>query len=213
MAKIIVDRPTAEQGALPNVCMCCGAPSVVKPRERFPYTPTWVLIFNMLPLRGRMVTYGDVHLPAPLCRRHEKRLWLPFKLKMGVIAAVLLAILCLPLGAVAMAVSPYLGIPIILVFPVALVTVLVVNLVAFYLEMNTPRAVEINASYSSRTINASVTPTSQARRARWSSAFSSAAITTMKASPSRTTLVLPTALSISARWRASRSVPNEPAIR
>ncbi len=44
MASIQLTRYEAEQGDLPDVCMCCGAPATERKRRRFSSYPLWVVL-------------------------------------------------------------------------------------------------------------------------------------------------------------------------
>jgi hypothetical protein len=44
MASIQLSRYEAEEGDLPDVCMSCGAPSIVRKRRRFVSHPLWVYV-------------------------------------------------------------------------------------------------------------------------------------------------------------------------
>lgn len=48
MASIRLDRYEAEDGDLPDNCMCCGEPATERKRRRFTWHPFWVYLF--LPL-------------------------------------------------------------------------------------------------------------------------------------------------------------------
>lgn len=48
MASIQLSRHEAEEGDLPDVCMCCGAPATERKRRRFISHPLWVYL--LLPL-------------------------------------------------------------------------------------------------------------------------------------------------------------------
>jgi hypothetical protein len=52
MASIELSRYEAEEGDLPDVCMCCGAPATDRKRRRFTSHPVWVYLllpFGLLP--------------------------------------------------------------------------------------------------------------------------------------------------------------------
>jgi len=152
MTTIQVNRQALTNGDLPNLCICCGMPAVQKDELKFRYSPTWALMLNMLPGRMRWLTFGEVTFPTPLCHEHIKRFWLPFKIKMGMLAVMLLGMACVPIGflfLVALAAAGFgpLGIVFLAFFPLALVTVLALNCVAFYTEFHTPRVVKIESGF------------------------------------------------------------------
>jgi hypothetical protein len=79
MASIQLSRYEAEEGDLPDVCMCCGEPAVERKRRRFISHPVWVYI--LLPL-GYLpyavvaaILTENVRCYTLFCARHRKH-WL-----------------------------------------------------------------------------------------------------------------------------------------
>lgn len=132
MAKCTLDRQQAVGGQLPRVCMCCGMPAQTRENYAFRYTPFWMLLFNIMPSRVTFHSFTIIDVPAPLCYAHQKRLWLPFKVKMAAIITFLIGFV------IAAALFWTIIVPFI-VIPLIIPTMMILMMVAFYLEVNTPR--------------------------------------------------------------------------
>jgi hypothetical protein len=97
MASIQLSRYEAEEGDLPDVCMCCGAPAVERKRLRFVSHPVWVyalLPFGYLPyvIVAALLT-ENVRCYTLFCARHKKHwlmrtliIWGAFVALLGIIA-------------------------------------------------------------------------------------------------------------------------------
>ncbi|QDU95274.1 SHD1 domain-containing protein [Lignipirellula cremea] len=143
MARVVLNRHAVEAGHLPDICLCCGAPATSRNLEEFKYRPTWVLMIKFLPSNYSVWTSGYSRFPAPFCEAHKSRLWLPFKARMAMLAAIALGGFCLIMGLLLMALSQVLGVLVLLGIPLMILTVLGLNTTAFWLDLKTPRAVEI----------------------------------------------------------------------
>lgn len=79
MASIQLSRYEAEEGELPDVCMCCGAPATERKRRRFISHPLWVYLlvpFGYLPyVIVAAVLTENVRCYTLFCARHKNH-WL-----------------------------------------------------------------------------------------------------------------------------------------
>src|SRR4051812_25286496 len=75
MASIRLSRYEAEEGDLPEVCMCCGAPATERKRRRFVSHPLWVYVlmpFGYLPyVIVAAVLTEHVRCYTLFCPRHK----------------------------------------------------------------------------------------------------------------------------------------------
>jgi hypothetical protein len=79
MASIQLSRHEAEEGDLPDVCMCCGAPATERKRRRFISHPLWVYLllpFGYLPyVIVAAILTENVRCYTLFCARHKNH-WL-----------------------------------------------------------------------------------------------------------------------------------------
>jgi hypothetical protein len=75
MPKVRLRRYEAEDGRLPRVCMCCGAPSDVEKIKTFSWTPPWVgflILLSILPyIIVALVLTQRCRARVPLCNQHS----------------------------------------------------------------------------------------------------------------------------------------------
>lgn len=80
MASIRLSRVEAEDGDLPDVCMCCGAPALERKVCRFNSYPLWVVpallwnVFNSNPLKVFLLLLWDWRLNAKAALTHTKHI-------------------------------------------------------------------------------------------------------------------------------------------
>jgi hypothetical protein len=142
MPEIKLNRQAAENGQLPNVCLCCGAPSTHLVNHRFYLRSTGILIAMLLLGKMRWLflpqSYEYSELRVPLCGFHRHRLHLHWYLLVGF---AVLGLLCVPVLLLGSINKDYLWVTeiglvaFLLLFPVMFFTVLIVMLL-------TPRMVE-----------------------------------------------------------------------
>jgi hypothetical protein len=75
MASIQLSRDEAEEGDLPDVCMCCGEPATVRKRYRFTAHPPWIYVllpFGYVPyVIVAAVLTEHVRCYTLFCPRHK----------------------------------------------------------------------------------------------------------------------------------------------
>jgi hypothetical protein len=74
MAGLRLEWDDVIAGALPPICMRCGAPAVVWKRRRFYWTPPWMLLFLLFPplfIALLFVLQRRRKLMVPFCRQHR----------------------------------------------------------------------------------------------------------------------------------------------
>lgn len=103
MASIQLGRYEAEEGDLPDVCMCCGAPATERKRRRFVSHPLWVymlLPFGYLPyvIVAALLTQ-DVRCYTLFCPRHKNH----WRFRTLIVWSAFAAIVVLIVGGVALA--------------------------------------------------------------------------------------------------------------
>ena len=79
MAQVRLGRYRAEDGALPKVCMRCGARATVTTRRKFAWHPRWVIALILIGLLPYVIVAialtKRARVVIPLCDQH-KRHWL-----------------------------------------------------------------------------------------------------------------------------------------
>jgi hypothetical protein len=74
MARVRLGRYEAEEGRLPPVCMCCGAPADLTKAKLFNWHPGWVyalILVGLLPfLIVALVLTKRMRVRAPVCAAH-----------------------------------------------------------------------------------------------------------------------------------------------
>jgi hypothetical protein len=79
MASIRLYRREVEEGALPRICMRCGADANAEKHRHFTWYPPWVnllLLIGVLPAAiVAMVLTKKMHVYAPMCANHKNH-WL-----------------------------------------------------------------------------------------------------------------------------------------
>ena len=96
MASIRLSRYEAEEGDLPDVCMCCGEPATERKRRRFVSHPLWVYV--LLPFGYIVYAIVAIILTEHIrcytlfCERHKKY-WLVRNLSIWVGLVVILALI------------------------------------------------------------------------------------------------------------------------
>lgn len=80
MAVVRLGRHEAEKGALPPVCMRCGAPATLTKAKRFRWYPSWVNILILVGLLPYIIVAAimtkRMRVAAPLCDAHRHHgLW------------------------------------------------------------------------------------------------------------------------------------------
>ncbi len=90
MADVRLDFYDLDEGALPDVCMKCGAPSVARPVKQFSWMPYWARwmppIIGIWFIKRRRV-------PIPLCEQHKNHWTVRYLVGIGGIFLVLALIL------------------------------------------------------------------------------------------------------------------------
>lgn len=75
MASIRISRYEAEDGDLPDVCMCCGEPATQRKRRRFISHPVWVYIllpwgYILYAIVAAILT-EEIRCYTLFCERHK----------------------------------------------------------------------------------------------------------------------------------------------
>jgi len=98
VADVRLDFYDLDAEALPDVCMKCGAPPVVRPMKTFAWVPYWA---RAIPF-GQLIFMKRRRVPIPLCEQHKNHWTIRYLVGFGGLALFLL--LCIG-GGVVMGVS------------------------------------------------------------------------------------------------------------
>jgi hypothetical protein len=101
MASILLSRYEAEEGELPDACMCCGAPAIERKRRRFISHPFWVYVllpFGYIPyVIVAAVLTEHVRCYTLFCARHKNH----WRIRTLIIWGAFVALLVLIVGSFA----------------------------------------------------------------------------------------------------------------
>lgn len=97
MASIQLSRYEAEEGDLPDVCMCCGEPATERKRRRFVSHPLWVYLLLPLGYLPYVVVAAilteNIRCYTLFCPRHKNHWFVRNLIVWGAFAAILVLIL------------------------------------------------------------------------------------------------------------------------
>src|SRR5258708_4549686 len=105
MPSVRIEFEDLDADALPDTCMCCGAPAAVRKERTFAWQPPWIVVLvlaGLLPyIIVSLILTRRKRVAVPLCERHQGH-W-AWRLWTGLIGFGVVALLFF--GGIAIAVS------------------------------------------------------------------------------------------------------------